>query len=209
MQLTRYHCDELILTLRAGRDDFHNEQFFRDPRLRAEAKNWEKGASLELLHYTLYPKISDYHVHTQLRLVGQKVRLVIYWTRGVVRRKPGAEYPFAEDVHEWIRKFLKPDVYPITVYGHFLFPSSRYISAVGLPMPFWGPTKRERRKRIVGLQVSAELRGAEDAMVITAAYEKHVFISVAAWFRTKLSRLDPEGLLKKFNRLVLDFVEER
>ena len=209
MKLRKYHCDDLFIRLTTHREKFFSEKFFRDPRLSEDAESWGKGAPLEFLHYTNNTRLSDYHVHTYLARMKQDVNLALNWSEGVVRKTRSSSYPFAEDVHEWIQEFFKKHVYPVRVSAYYLFPHSAYVSSVGLPMPFWVPSQRRGRRTILGIRVSADLRGAEDATVLTDVHQEHILVALSVRFKARLSQMKPDSLLKKFNPLVLEFVKER
>lgn len=208
MRLASYNCDELFVRVSTPRPNFFDDKFFQDPRLVNSAESWRKGAKLELLHYTKNPKVSDYHVHTHLEPAGDNVRLVVNWTRPAVTKKRGEAFPFAEDVHVWVRRFFRSAVYPVRVSAYFVFPRSKYVSSLGLPVPSWFPIVKKRRL-VLGLRTAAELPGAVAASVITDLHEKQIIISVSALLKQKLSRLNPQLLLAKFRPLVVDYVEKR
>ncbi len=209
MKLARYRCKELTLRLTTDKENFSAKKFFSDPRVSKHVKDWEKGAPLEFLHYTGNPRVSDYHVHTRVELDGSDVELYMRWTTPTARRTRKSTYPFAEDASAWISRLFKNNVFLIRCSAYYLFPRSRYMSTLGIPMPLWIESPARGTQTISGMRVRLPLSGARDASVVTDTIDDELFVKASAVFKMRLSQARPEGLLVKFSRLVEKFVREK
>lgn len=209
MKLRKYNCKELFVRITTSRSNFLAQKFFSDQTLKGAAKEWEKGAPVEIMQYTRSRQRSDYHVHNHLRLVGKDVRFVMTWATPAITAARSAFPPFAEDVHQWIRRFFKPQYYQVRCSGHFLFPRSRYESSLGLPLPLWLLRRRSGRRQILGIRASVDMKGAEEASVVSDLHEKHIFVSVLAEYRLRLSALNPQVILESMAPVAFDLVERK
>jgi hypothetical protein len=206
MELRRYKCEEFILRLAADPSAFLPTKFFSDPRVSGLASEWGKGSPLNLLHYTKNPRTADYHAHTGLRLSAKKVRLTLTWVLPALRKPRGASYPFAEDVLGWIDGFFKKRPYLARVSAFYRFPTSRYISSLGLPAPLFWSVRKRRPRTIVGMTVSARIEGALDATVDTRLVGKRALaVGIMASYNKRIVELGPEGLLPGYASLVNEF----
>ncbi len=210
MNLKKYRCEEFVLRLTTDKDSFLDAKFFGDPRVAHFASEWKKGSPLQLLHFTKNPGVSDYHTHTRLWVLRERVRLVLDWVARAYRKSKDAQYPFAEDVTEWIDKFFVRKLYFVRVTAFYSFPSSLYTSQLGLPMPFLGPGGRTRPRRVVGMSVSVDLKDALRTFVDTHIIDdKEIVLAIVASYKGRITRLGPEDLLPRFESLAKSFVSER
>jgi hypothetical protein len=210
MKLKAHHCTEFYIRMRTERGDFAHERFFKDSRISDDATAWESGEPLNLTSFTRSSRSDDYHIHSYLRLAKGSVELRIRWVTGVLTGPKGTKPPFADGFLAWVARFFKKNVGPVTVVAYYSFPTSRYRSAVSLPMPFviTGPTRRP--KTILGMTFSAEFKGASRATIETEIMpDSSIFGMIYASYKTGLGRLAPEKLLPEFGRAIGEDVIKR
>jgi hypothetical protein len=210
MKLKAYHCTEFYLRLRTERGNFAHERFFKDPRVHREAAAWETGEPLNLTSFTRRSRSDDYHVHSYLRLAKGRVELRIRWVTGVFTGPKGAKPPFADGFLPWIARFFKKNVGPITAIASYSFPTSKYRSAISLPMPFVVTGRGRGPKTILGMTFSAQFRGASRATVETEVMsDDSIFGMIYASYRNGFRSLAPEKLLPEFGGAIFEYVVKR
>ncbi|MBZ5703163.1 MAG: hypothetical protein LAN84_15120 [Acidobacteriia bacterium] len=210
MKLKPHHCTEFCLRLRTERENFAHERFFKDPRVFDEAAAWETGEPLNLTSFTHSPRSHDYHIHAYLRLAKAGVELRIRWVTGVLTGPKGTQPPFAEGFLPWIARFFKKNVGPITALAYYSFPTSRYRSAISLPMPFVVTGRGRGPKTILGMTFSAEFKGASRATIETEIMpDDSIWGMIYAPYKNGFRSLAPERLLPEFGRAIGEYVIKR
>jgi hypothetical protein len=210
MKLKKYHCEDFEIRLRTARAKFAHQKFFKDPRLSEDLAGWEGGEPLNLNHCTGNPRISDYHVHLQLRLIKGIVRLTIRWVEGILEKSRGTEPPFAEDVPDWISRFFSKDLDVVNVFAHYSFQTSKYASALELPIPLIMPTHRTKSSTIVGMTFLTQLRGASRVTIETELLPtRSLWVMIFASYKGRLLNFAPGRLLPEFSKLIDEHIIKR
>jgi len=211
MKLKSYHCTEFSLRFRTERENFAHERFFKDPRVSNVSSEWEKGKPLNLTSFTHNARTDDYHVHSLLRLLARKtVELRIRWVTGIFTGPKDTEPPFANGFLSWVGRFFKKDVGPVSALANYSFPTSKYRSALSLPVPFFDSDPRKPPKSILGMTISTEFRGASRATI-----ETEIMLGGSIWgmifasYKDGLVRLAPERLLPEFGTVIGEYVIKR
>jgi len=210
MKLKAYHCSEFYLRLRTERGNFAHERFFKDPRVSDEAAAWETGEPLYLTSFTYRPLLQDYHVHSFLRLAKGRVELRIRWVTGVLAGPKDSKPPFADGFLAWIARFFKKNVGPVTALAYYSFPTSKYRSAISLPMPFVITGRGRGPKTILGMTFSAEFKAALRATIETEIMpDDSIWGMIYASYKIGFRSLAPERLLPEFSRAIDEYVVKR
>ncbi len=210
MKLKAYHCTEFHVRLRTERGNFAHKRFFKDPRVSDEAAAWESGEPLTLTSFTHSPRSQDNHIHSLLRLARGRVELRIRWVTGVLTGPKGSKPPFADSFLRWIGGFFKKNVGPVTVLAYYSFRTSKYRSAISLPMPFVITGRGKGPKTILGMTFSAEFQGASRATIETEVMpDGSIWGMIYASYKNGLRSLAPERLLPEFGRAIGEYVIKR
>lgn len=207
MKLSRHHCDGLALDLRVNREGFSEREFFKDPRLSDFHSEWEKGESLKLLHHTGDREASDYHVHTQIGLRRGQIRASVRWVAGALKPPAAAEPPFAEDVSAWIWRYFARAARTVSSFGYFRFRSSRYESALGLPLPWPVRGAGVGRTTVVGMTATASVPRAHRATVDTQAGDgPWLWVTLRALYGPGAPDLEPSRLLREYDKVLAIYI---
>jgi len=138
------------------------------------------------------------------------VELHIRWVTGVLTGPAGTKPPFADGFLPWVGRFFKRNVGPVTVLAYYSFPISKYRSAISLPIPFVISGLGKRPRTILGMTLSAELKGASRATIETEIMQDNsIWGMIYASYKNGLVRLAPERLLPEFHNIVGEYVIER
>jgi len=106
--------------------------------------------------------------------------------------------------------FFKKNIGPITVLAYYSFPTSKYRSAISLPVPFVITEPGKGPKTILGMTFSAEFHGANRATIETEIMpDRSIWGMIYASYKNGLGRLAPERLLPEFGRAIGEYVVGR
>jgi len=211
MKLKNYHCTEFSLRFTTERVNFAHERFFKDPRVSDVSSEWEKGKPLNLTSFTHNARTEDYHVHSLLRLRAKgTVEVRIKWVTGIFTGPKDTEPPFADGFLPWVARFFKKNVGPVSALANYSFPTSKYRSALSLPLPFIHSDPRKPPRSILGMTISTEFRGASRATIETEIMPGgSIWGMIYASYRDGLVRLAPERLLPEFGTVIGEYVTQR